>query len=69
MKTLKTIAITILLSTITANAQITKGNWMVGGTGNFSSYESKYINNGNEVTNKGIGTNISPNIGYFFINK
>ena len=67
MKILK-IAIAILLFTITANAQITKGNWIVGGTGNFSSYETKYSNNGNEVTNKGIGINISPNIGYFFIN-
>ena len=51
------------------NAQITKGNWMVGGTGNFSSYESKTSNNGTENINKGIGINVSPNIGYFFGNR
>ena len=71
MNTLKTIAITILLCTITANAQITKGNWMVGGNGSFS---SKKI-----TTNDAIGgfssvstfrsIEISPNVGYFVINK
>lgn len=69
MKTLNSICIALVLFTITSNAQITKGNWMVGGTGNISSYESKFQNNGNEVTNKGIGINLSPNIGYFFANK
>jgi hypothetical protein len=58
-----------LFSFLTANAQITKGNWMVGGTGNFSSYENKFQNNGTEVSNKGIGISISPNIGYFFKDK
>lgn len=69
MKTLKSICITLVLFSITSNAQITKGNWMVGGNGNLSSYETKYKNNGNDVTNKGIGINISPNVGYFFANK
>ena len=68
-KTLKTIAITLLLCTISANAQITKGNWMVGGTGNLTSYENKSTQNGNDIGDKGYVISISPNIGYFIINK
>jgi hypothetical protein len=69
MKTTKLFFILTLFSFLTSNAQITKGNWMVGGTGNFSSYESTYKSNGNEITNKGIGINISPKIGYFLADK
>lgn len=68
-KLFRTFFISVLLLTLSSNAQITKGNWLVGGSGNISSYENKYINNGTEVSNKGLGINISPNIGYFFINK
>jgi hypothetical protein len=42
---------------------------MVGGTGNLSSYETKYFNNNTEITNKGFGANIAPNLGYFFADK
>ena len=68
-KTLKTIVFTIILSTITANAQITKGNWMVGGYANFSntSYESTN-SNGSTSSGKSNGLNISPTIGYFVAN-
>ena len=69
MKTIKLITTTFILISISATSQITKGNFMVGGTGNFSSYQTQYLNNGNEVTNKGVGLNISPNIGYFLANK
>jgi hypothetical protein len=69
MKTIKLIVVLTLLSFLPSNAQITKGNWMVGGSGNISSYENKYINNGTEVSAKGYGINISPSIGYFFANK
>jgi hypothetical protein len=69
MKTLKSIFVTVVLFSITSNAQITKGNWMVGGTGNLTFYENKAIQNGNDVGDKGYVINISPNIGYFFINK
>lgn len=69
MKTIKLLFATTLLYALSTNAQITKGNWMVGGSGNISSYENKYINNGTEISNKGLGINISPNIGYFFANK
>lgn len=69
MKAIKVLLISTILLTVPTNAQITKGNWMVGGTGNLSSYESKTSNNGTDVINKGIGINVSPNIGYFFTNK
>lgn len=68
-KILKTIALTILLC-YTANAQITKGNWMVGGSGNFSSTvaESK---SSNLLTSesKGLGVILSPTFGYFVADK
>ena len=69
MKTIKLFFATILLCSITSNAQITKGNWMVGGTGNVTSYENKNNNNGSDIISKGIGINISPNIGYFIVDK
>ncbi len=69
MKSSRLLIIAVILFTINTNAQITKGNWMVGGNGNFSSYENKYQNNGTEVSNKGIGINISPNLGYFIADK
>lgn len=68
MKTLK-VTIAILLFAFTANAQITKGNWIVGGTGNFTSYENKSTQDGTDISSKGIAISILPNAGYFFINK
>ncbi len=67
MKILK-ITIAILLFTITANAQITKGNWMVGGYANYtnSSIESTY--NGVTSSSKGSGLLVSPTIGYLVAN-
>ncbi|MDN3678475.1 hypothetical protein QWY90_14265 [Flavobacterium paronense] len=69
MKTVKSICIALFLFTISSNAQINKGNWMVGGYANFSntSYESK---NPDGSTNKGkaSGINVSPTIGYFLAN-
>lgn len=67
MKTLKLFFIAILLCTTSANSQITKGNWMVGGSGNFTSYKSTFQSNNTEVTNTGSGINISPNLGYFVV--
>ncbi len=65
MKTLKTIAITILLVATSANAQITKGNWMVGGSGSF--YSEDYKNEQFKYKNTVFG--LRPNIGYFLINR
>ena len=69
MKTKHIILVVTFFSFLCSNAQITKGNWMVGGSGNFSSYENKNQENGTEIIRKGIGINFSPKIGYFFLNK
>lgn len=75
MKALKILFISSILYTITTNAQITKGNWMVGGNGNFSYSKTENKNNsgsGTTINYTPIGTyviTIEPNIGYFFMNK
>jgi hypothetical protein len=48
-----------------SKAQITKGNWMVGGNASYSSTKYK---NGNEIQKTFI-LNISPDVGYFFANR
>lgn len=69
MKTIKFLIAIISLFNLTANAQITKGNWMVGGSGSFSSYKSTFEDNNIEVTQSGTGLQVSPNIGYFVLDK
>jgi uncharacterized cupredoxin-like copper-binding protein len=69
MKIIKLFLAIIVLFSLTTKAQIKKGNWMMGGTGNITSYENKSIQNGNDVGDKGNTINIAPNIGYFFINR
>ncbi|POY39572.1 hypothetical protein C3L50_10415 [Flavobacterium alvei] len=65
MKTIKIFFITTILFTLSAHSQITKGNWMVGGSGNFTNYKSTFKSNNTEFTQTGSGINISPNLGYF----
>lgn len=52
-----------------ANAQIDKGIWLVGGTGNFLS--SNYENSGPTFSSKSnrVDIAISPNVGYFVLDK
>ncbi len=69
MKKLLLLFLLIFICT-TTSAQLTKGNWLVGGSGSFSSVTSKYENNsGNKVEIKGTRFNLNPNIGYFFVDK
>lgn len=68
MKKIKIITALTLLLAVNTNAQITKGNWMVGGSGNFINYESTFQNNNTEVTQTGSGFQLSPNLGYFIVN-
>ncbi|WP_159430938.1 outer membrane beta-barrel protein [Flavobacterium segetis] len=49
------------------SAQIDKGNWMVGGSGNFTNYKSTFQSNNTEFTQTGSGISISPNLGYFVV--
>ena len=67
MKTIKLFLALSLLLFITSNAQITKGNWMVGGSGNFTNYKSTFQSGNTEITQTGNGLTISPNLGYFII--
>ena len=63
----KTTIMAILLFSSLANAQITKGNWMVGGSGSFKSTTSETIKTGSK--DKYTYLELSPNIGYFFLDK
>jgi hypothetical protein len=67
MKKTKIIAFLLLASALAANAQITKGNWMVGGDGNYTN--SKTINPKNEIISSGNSIRLFPNIGYFIVDK
>lgn len=65
MKKIKIITALTLLLAVNTNAQITKGNWMVGGSGNFYSYQLK----DNYGTNSGMGIELRPNVGFFIKDK
>lgn len=67
MKTFKIIIASVLLFSVTTNAQITKGNWMVGGNASYSSSNAVDAN-GNKF-GKSMTIQIAPNLGYFFIDK
>jgi outer membrane protein len=59
-----------LAFSLTTNAQITKGNWLAGGNGNFVFSKAKSENsNGNVSTSKAFGFNLQPKIGYFPLDK
>ena len=64
MKFIKLFFTTILFCSITTNAQITKGNWMVGGNAYFDN--SNANNSKGEEIQSSTGIQIQPNIGYFF---
>ena len=68
MKILLTIFIILFLS-IDATSQIDKKTWLVGGTGNFLSYENTYSSPTFSFTSDRVEIKISPNIGYFPVNK
>ncbi|MBE0655293.1 MAG: hypothetical protein IH594_15945 [Bacteroidales bacterium] len=53
----------------TANSQITKGNWLVGGSGKFYSYTTNYSSATYSNEAKYTQIDLSPNIGYFVIDK
>lgn len=61
-KTLKSICIALVLFTMSVKAQITKGNWMVGGNADFSTNKSSDKSSSTVI-------NLTPNVGYFFIDK
>lgn len=60
------LALCMLLCGFAANAQITKGNWMVGGNGDFSITKTE---RGGTNTLKSTHLRVTPNVGYFVLNK
>lgn len=68
MKSILTI-ITFLFLSYSANSQITKGNWLVGGSANFSSANGQSISGSGSQKYTNTDISISPNLGYFFIDK
>lgn len=66
MKTIQFFIAALLIS-LSTNAQITKGNWMVGGSASFKSYKSENVNTGN-IENYNY-VDLSPNLGYFIMDK
>lgn len=71
MKTIILFFFIVFAITMTSNAQITKGNWLVGGDAFGSSTTYKYqANEDSEAgTDRIYEIRINPNIGYFFIDK
>ena len=67
MKTITLFFFIVFGMGLTANAQITKGNWMVGGTGSFTNTDVR-DEIGNEIGNSS-QVRLNPNIGYFFFDK
>jgi len=60
----------VLATSFSLNAQITKGNWLVGGNGSFSSSTAtSEDNSGNKIESKATGLRLNPNIGYFLADK
>lgn len=65
MKKITIIILAVLFFTISANSQITKGNWLVGGSINFSSNKLTSDLGGFTTTT----FEVAGNAGYFFIDK
>lgn len=55
----------LLLSSLNLYSQITKDNWLIGGSGRYSSQKETL----NSVEVKGYDIELTPNIGYFLIDK
>ncbi|UOK43079.1 MULTISPECIES: hypothetical protein [Flavobacterium] len=67
MKIIKFLLFITLVSFFTSNAQITKGNWMVGGDASYTN--SKVTDSNNKIIGSSNSVRIFPNIGYFVIDK
>jgi hypothetical protein len=63
------LSIPILIVAFTSNSQQTKRTWLVGGTGGFSSMKNTYSSNTYYQSSDVIDIKISPNIGFFIMDK
>lgn len=64
------LALFVLLAISSSSfAQLTKGNWLVGGTGKFYSYTSTYSTPTISYESKYLDVNLAPGVGYFVVDK
>ena len=56
-------------SFLTATSQLTKGNWLVGGTGKFYAYNASFSSATYNTEAKYTQIDLSPSVGYFVIDK
>ena len=59
----------ILFFTSLSYSQITKNNWLVGGSGNFKTTKTEKLSDGTKPYDDRTIFSISPNVGYFFYDK
>ena len=59
----------LLVLTSTAFGQLTKGHWLVGGSGRFYSYQNNYQTSTFNSNGKYTQIDLSPTVGYFLANK
>lgn len=59
----------LLVFTSSAFGQLTKGHWLIGGSGRFYSYKNEIISSISTTNGKYTQIDISPNIGYFLADK
>lgn len=59
----------IFLIAFSSKGQLTKNNWLVGGTGSFYSYNEDYTAPSVDVTGKWRSIDLSASLGYFFVDK
>lgn len=63
MKVSKTLVVLTFFFTTLGNAQITKGNWMVGGSGSFYSQKYEIL----QMVQNSVVLELRPNVGYFLV--
>lgn len=54
---------------ISAQGQLTKKNWLIGGSGNLYTYNEDYTTPSTTITGKYTSIDLSASVGYFFLNK
>lgn len=58
-----------IITMFQAQGQITKGNWLIGGSGSLFSYSRTYSSSDFSFKSRGIDISISPGIGFFITDK
>jgi len=69
MKSSFKILIIFLFFTTFSYSQITKNNWLIGGSGNFKSTKTEKLSDGTKPYGDRVIFTIAPDVGYFFYDK